>query len=115
MAEDSEMPGCLTEGVDYDVRIPASDPSDPHAETIASFVFGGLTYEIDHLGINFPSQWGVFAIYRDSKQIVEFDIPEAMLDPDCLPAELPVTTEELVFQARDALKTDKAADATGND
>lgn len=115
MDEDSEMPGCLTEGVDYDVRTPASDPIDPHAETIASFVFGGETYEIDHLGINSTSQWGVFAIYRDSKQIVDFAIPESVLKPELRPAELPVTTEELVFQARDALKTDKAADATGND
>lgn len=115
MDEDSEMPGCLTEGVDYDVRIPASDPSDPHAETIASYMLGGETYEIDHLGINSPSQWGEFAVYRDSKQVAVFDIPESMLKPELRPAELSVTTEELVFQARDAVTSGEDSDATGDD
>jgi hypothetical protein len=31
-----------------------------HQDTIATYEDGGRTYEIDHLGISSPGQWGTF-------------------------------------------------------
>lgn len=91
-------------------------------ETIATFKQGGKTYEIDHLGIARPSdtcplghgQWGEFAVYCDGKQVAEFAIEESALKPEFRPAELPVTNEELIELAKQALALDEAHDAAGS-
>jgi len=76
-------------------------------ETVATFVGeDGQEYEIDHLGITSPAQWGEFAVYRNGKQLAEFALIEAMLKPQYRPAELPVTPEELVDLAKAALEDD---------
>ena len=91
-------------------------------ETIATYQLGGKTYEIDHLGIGRPGgthdldhgQWGEFAVYCDGQMVGAFDIPEAALKPEFRPAELPVTTEELIQLARQAVALDEAADVVGS-
>ena len=87
--------------------------ADAHAETIATFTLGGKTYEIDHLGIGFPSQWGEFNVWTGGNCIAEFAIEESALKPEFRPAELPVTTEELIRLAREAVAIEVAADAVG--
>lgn len=76
-------------------------------ETVATFTGEDeQTYEIDHLGITSPSQWGEFTVYRNGKQLAEFALAEAMLKPQYRPTALPVTTEELVDLAKAALEDD---------
>jgi hypothetical protein len=65
-------------------------------ETVATYELAGRDYEIDHLGICRPSQWGWFAVYCDGDQVAEFAIEESMLPADLRPAELPVSTAELI-------------------
>lgn len=72
-------------------------------ETVATFTHGEATYEIDHLGICRPTQWGEFAIYCDGDQVGEFAIAESLLKPEYRPAELPVTTAELIRLAHESL------------
>jgi hypothetical protein len=83
-------------------------------ETILTYEADGLTYEIDHLGIGRPGgshdldhgQWGEFAVYCDGEQVAEFAIEESILKPEFRPAELPVTDEELIRLAKEAVETE---------
>ena len=52
-----------------------------NAETVATYTVAGKTYEIDHLGINYPKQWGLFAVYQDGRQITEFGLEAMALRP----------------------------------
>jgi hypothetical protein len=80
-------------------------------ETIAAYDQDGGRYEIDHLGIGYPeTQWGTFAVYRAGEMIAEFCIPESSLKPEYQPAELPVTTAELIDLAKGAVAGDDASD-----
>ncbi|WP_018685381.1 hypothetical protein [Actinokineospora enzanensis] len=45
--------------------------SSTPTETIASFAHEGITYELDHLGIAQPEQWGQVAIYADGDMVGE--------------------------------------------
>lgn len=72
-------------------------------ETYATFDLDGATYEIDHLGIGYASQWGQFAIYKDGDQIAEFAIAESLLRPEYRPSALPVSDDELIRLAKEAL------------
>jgi hypothetical protein len=76
-------------------------------ETILTYESGGLTYEIDHLGIGRPeTQWGAFAVYQNGVQVSEFWIQEAGLKAEDRPAELPVTDEELIRLAKEAVEAE---------
>jgi hypothetical protein len=44
------------------------------SETVATYAVAGKTYEIDHLGINYPGQWGEFAVYCDGQQAGYFGV-----------------------------------------
>jgi hypothetical protein len=77
-------------------------------ETVASYQQDGETYEIDHLDICRPDQWGWFAVYRGSEQVAEFAIEESMLRTAYRPVKLPVSSDELIRLARAAV-----ADWTG--
>jgi hypothetical protein len=70
------------------------------SETIAIYEDSGRTYEVDHLGINFPSQWGMFAVYWDGDQVAEFAIEESFLKPEYRPAALPVQAPEVIRLAK---------------
>jgi hypothetical protein len=72
-------------------------------EIVASYRQDGETYEIDHLGICRPDQWGWFAVYRGSEQVAEFAIEESMLQSEFRPAGLPVSGSELIRLAREAV------------
>jgi hypothetical protein len=43
-------------------------------ETVAQFDQEGVTYELDHLGIAQPEQWGQLAIYADGDMVGEFTV-----------------------------------------
>jgi hypothetical protein len=72
-------------------------------ETVASFEHDGSTYEIDHLGIGSGRQWGEFEVYCDGEEVAEFTLAESALRPGSRPAGLPVSADELVRLARQAL------------
>lgn len=98
----------------YGYDIPASVPS----ETVATYEDDGETYEIDHLGICQPdTQWGQFAVYQHGQQVAAFAIAEdgntipvdfAVMrgTPPDAPAELPVSDDDLIRLAREAVSTD---------
>jgi hypothetical protein len=67
-------------------------------EVIATFHHDGKTYEIDHLGIRRPLNWGEFAIYCDDAQVGEFAIPASARLPKFQPDDLP-PIDELVALA----------------
>lgn len=78
---------------------------------VATFDLNDVTYEIDHLGIAYDSQWGQFAVYASraeggAEQVASFAIPESMLKPEYRPAHLPVTKNELVYLAIETLVRD---------
>jgi len=81
---------------------PAED-APGSGETVASFEHDGSTYEIDHLGIGSGSQWGEFEVYCDGEEVAEFTLAESALRPGSRPAGLPVSGDELVRLARQAL------------
>jgi hypothetical protein len=83
------------------LRAEEDDPGS--GETVAVFEHDGSTYEIDHLGMGFGSQWGEFAVYCDGEEVAEFAIAESVLRPGSRPAGLPVSADELVRLARQAL------------
>ena len=85
-------------------------PSFDNTETVATFQRDGKTYEIDHLGIGHDSQWGEFNVWTGGNCVAEFAIDEAMLKPECRPAELPVSTKELIRLARETLALDELED-----
>lgn len=70
-------------------------------EVIATFDHDGRTYEIDHLGIRRPLNWGEFAIYRNDEQVGEFAIPESMLLPQFQPEDLPPADELIALAIAD--------------
>lgn len=43
-------------------------------ETIARFDHEGITYELDHLGLAQPEQWGQLAVYADGDMVAEFAV-----------------------------------------
>lgn len=55
------------------------------SEVIATFTRDGGTYEIDHLGIGNPSQYGEFAVYRGDVQVAEFATDAAGYLPEHRP------------------------------
>src|SRR3984957_9438884 len=73
------------------------------SETVAAFEHDGSTYEIDHLGIGSGSQWGEFEVYCYGEEVAEFTLAESVLRPGSRPAGLPVSADELVRLARQAL------------
>jgi hypothetical protein len=83
------------------LRAAADDPGS--GETIAAFEHDGSTYQIDHLGIGSGSQWGEFVVYRDDEEAAEFTLAESVLRPRSRQAGLPVSADELVWLARQAL------------
>jgi hypothetical protein len=93
---------CMCECEECRALRPADD--DPGSgETVAAFEHDGSTYEIDHLGIGSGSLWGEFAVYCDGEEVAEFTLPESVLRPGSRPAGLPVSADELVRLARQAL------------
>ena len=83
------------------LRAPEDAPGS--GETVASFEHDGSIYEIDHLGIGSGSQWGEFEVYCDGEEVAEFTLAESALRPGSRPAGLPVSGDELVRLARQAL------------
>ncbi|HST80390.1 MAG TPA: hypothetical protein VLL08_01475 [Kineosporiaceae bacterium] len=75
------------------------------AETVATFTVEGdpEPYEIDHLGITDPAQWGQYTVYRRRKQLAAFVVPVAAPRPWNRPAPAPVPDEELIELARAAV------------
>lgn len=72
-------------------------------ETVATYTVAGKTYEIDHLGINYPdTQWGEFAVYHDGQQLSEFGIEGMVLAHDPLPAAEALIRAALWALAEDA-------------
>ena len=76
---------------------------DGSGETVAAFDHDGSTYEIDHLGIGSASQWGEFEVYCDGEEAARFTLVQSVLRPGSRPAGLPVSADELVRLARQAL------------
>ena len=71
--------------------------------TVAAFEHDGSTYEIDHLGVGPGSQWVEFAVYCDGEEVAEFAIAQPVRRLGLRPAGLPVSANELVPLARQAL------------
>ncbi|WP_370973693.1 hypothetical protein [Amycolatopsis sp. cg9] len=83
--------------------------SSTPTETIARFEHVGVTYELDHLGIAQPEQWGQLAIYADGDMVGEFEVTfpaSAFADTDR--PELP-DTDVLAELARHQLAVDAGA------
>ena len=76
--------------------------SNTHNETIATYQHGHNTYEIDHLGIGNPDQWGDYAIYHNNHQIAEFSVEASWHKPQARPP-LP-DTDELIGLAKTVIK-----------
>ena len=83
------------------LRAAGDDPGS--GDTVAAFEHDGSTYEIDHLGIGSGSQWGEFEVYCDGEEVAEFTLAESVLRSGSRPAGLPVSADELVRLARQAL------------
>jgi hypothetical protein len=81
----------------------AAEDAPGSGDTVASFEHDGSTYEIDHLGIGSGSQWGEFEVYRGDEEVAEFTLTQSVLRPGSRPAGLPVSADELVRLARQAL------------
>ena len=89
------------------LRAPEDAPGS--GETVASFEHDSSTYEIDHLGIGSGSQWGEFEVYCDGEKVAEFTLAESAPRPGSRPAGLPVSADELVRLARQALSGNRHA------
>lgn len=74
---------------------------DAHPDTVATYRDGGCTYEIDHLGISCPAQWGTFMVYLDGRPEAEFCLPPSLNPHPDVPPEA-----ELVEMAKDAVAGD---------
>ncbi len=79
-----------------------------HEDIIATYEDGGRTYEIDHLGISSPIQWGDLVAYCDGEMVAEFCIPPSLI-PVSGPERLP-PTGELIEMAKDAVADRYASD-----
>ena len=93
---------CASAGNALPLRAAEDDPGS--GETVATFEHDGSTYEIDHLGIGSARQWGEVAVYCDGQEVAEFTLAESVLRSGSRPAVLPVSADELVRPAREALK-----------
>lgn len=71
-------------------------------ETVATYTKNGRTYEIDHLGIGFPRQYGEFAVYSGGRMVAGFETRAAGHLPEHRPA-LP-DEAELIRLAKQAVK-----------
>lgn len=67
-------------------------------EMVASYEQDGRTYQIDHLGICYPSQRGDYAVYCDGEHLAEFT-------PGFFSVVLPedIDTSELIALAKQAV------------
>jgi hypothetical protein len=83
------------------LQVAEDDPGS--GQTVAAFEHDGSTYEIDHLGLGSGSQWGEFEVYCDGEEVAEFTLAESALRPGSRPAGLPVSADELIQLARQAL------------
>ena len=72
---------------------------DGSGETVAAFDQDGSSYEVDHLGIGSASEWGEFEVYCDGEEVARFTLVQSVLRP----AGLPVSADELVRLARQAV------------
>jgi hypothetical protein len=89
------------------------------SETIAHFQHHDVDYELDHLGIAVPEQWGEFALYTGGEMVAEFRVEfstAALLGGDC--PTLPNTSvlEQLARHELDVLDgaPDRMTLRTGN-
>jgi hypothetical protein len=78
------------------------------SEVIATYTTGGATFEIDHLGIGNPDQWGEFAVYRDDVQVAEFVTDAAGYLPAHRP-ELPDTATLIALAAQAVADAEREA------
>jgi hypothetical protein len=76
------------------------------SETVATYTVAGKTYEIDHLGINYPEQWGEFAVYHDGQQVTEFGVEDMALAHAPLPAAETLIRAALWAVAEDASESE---------
>lgn len=56
------------------------------SETIACFRHNDVNYELDHLGIAVPEQWGEFAVFAGGEMLAEFRVEfstAALIGGDC--------------------------------
>lgn len=73
-----------------------------NTETVAEYVGeDGRTYEIDHLGIGYPSQRGEYAVYCEGRMVADFLAFDTLLKPEFQPP-LP-GTPELIEMAKRAV------------
>jgi len=75
-------------------------PSFDNTETVATFKVNGGTYEIDHLGICTPNNYGSYAIYRDGRMLADFCHHAPWENPRSIP--LP-SKRELIALAKEVL------------
>lgn len=66
-------------------------------ETVATYEQDGSEYQIDHLGICYPSQAGDYAVYRDGEQVAEFTPGPGLVLPE------EIDTDELIEFAKQAV------------
>lgn len=83
-------------------------------EVIATYTSAdGATFEIDHLGIGNPHQWGEFAVYRKDAQsdvqVAEFSTDAALYQAEHRPP-LP-GIDELIALAQQAVADDVITEA----
>ena len=86
------------------LRAAEDDPGS--GENVAAFEHDGSSYEIDHLGIGSGSQWGQwgqFEVYCDGEEVAQFTLAESVLRPGSRLAGLPVSADDLIRLARQAL------------
>jgi hypothetical protein len=86
--------------------LPAAEDNLGVSETVATFEQDGSIYEVDHLGISDPGQWGEFDVYRDGKCVAGFTVPLPALRPAGGAEDLPADVEELIRLARQAVNGD---------
>ena len=79
--------------------------STSHEETVATYTVRDQTFEIDHLGINYPEQWGEFAVYHDGQQLTVFGDESMILATEQRPELMPAT-EDLIQYAVQAVAED---------
>lgn len=74
--------------------------SSDNTETVTTFTLDGDTYEIDHLGICDPDNFGSFAVYRDGRMVGNFHHHAPWVSP----RDIPLPDEiDLVSMAKAAL------------
>ncbi|MGW4406548.1 hypothetical protein ACWEJ6_21140 [Nonomuraea sp. NPDC004702] len=76
-----------------------SDTTEMVAEYVGE---DGRTYQIDHLGIGYPSQRGEYAVYCEDRMVADFLAFNTLLKPEAQPP-LP-STGELIEMAKAAVR-----------